>query len=184
MICDTDPATMVYATRLPSPSVIRGALAPRDPSKFDLDSLVPGLPLTRDVFDLPTLPDPSAMDPWTTPIDDVVRASPSRAYVQVPIGPWHGWWRVDTSLPAVPERTEIVGEISPVVGRQILAVIPATALRVDDLMYASGFPNCVTQVRVLDVCHMPDDGRGLSVLVRTKYGWFAWRHEFAHVANL
>lgn len=174
--------TELYVQRLPSPTAIRGALSPT--TNIDLSSVVPGFRLTTDQFDIPMWDEP-IMTPGEEHeifVREVLRASATRAYVLLSPGYWDGWWRIDTQQAQLPSRSDVVGELTPVPNAQALATIPARELRIDDLMYVSGIPE-TSQVRVLDVIFMPDDGTGTSLLIRTRFGWFVWRREFAHVAN-
>jgi hypothetical protein len=181
--------TETYSMRLPAPSLIRGALALHAPHDFDLACLAPGYQLTKKVFDLPLesehLVDATVkreVDVFT--VQAVVVASPSRAYVLLLTAPWKGWWRIDTVVCDQPDRSQVLGELTPLPFCGIYSAIKAEDLRVDDVIYVSGIPNGRTQVRVLDLVVGSSDGRGEYVLIRTSYGWFLWRHSFIHVATL
>jgi hypothetical protein len=183
MTSDTMPTTRIYGVRLPASPLIRGVLAPRDPERVDLGTLRAGAVLTAEDYDLPSIDDVMA---WTDPkvmepfgILDVIQASHTRCYVLLGCG----WWRVDTELPQVPERSEIVGELTPVPNPFVHLTFASHELRVDDLMYVSGLPGGMTEGRVLDVIFMSGDGRGPLVLVRFESGWFMWRQRFVQVAN-
>jgi hypothetical protein len=191
MIYDT-PVTEIYDTRYPSPSVIRGTIALRSPSGFDLSTLAPGHVLTEENFDLPKLSTVgNSGNPGTFVISSIIYASSTRVYVLL-ASDGYGWWRIDTTRPTEPERTEIRGELTPIPGAQALLTIATDDLRVDDLLYASGLPAWEEQAptpgpvctRVLDLITAPDDGRGPAVLIRTAHGWFVWRQRFVQVANL
>lgn len=169
--------------RLPAPTVIRGSIAIRDPGAVDMQLIGPGYRLEDQIFDLPSLGDAPPDDAHTMlTVRDMVRASETRVYVLL-AGPWDGWWRIDACQTPAPDRSEIVGELTPVPDCRSYLVIPASQLRVDDLIYASGLPEGIA-TRVLDVVHDHDGGRCSPVLLRTVFGWYSWHRTFAHVANL
>lgn len=179
--------TQIYERRLPAPDAIRGVLALHAPNDFDLACLVSGYILT-DHIDPPRSPasltntEGTDTDTDALTVRDVVRASPTRAYVLLS-GTWMGWWRIDTGSVPMPKRSEVLGELTPVPDARSFTIIRSSDLRIDDLIYASGLPNGI-EARILDVIAVHSDGRGPSLLLRTEFGWFIWRRAFAHVAAL
>lgn len=177
----TTVETRVYDIRLPAPNVVRGVLAVRDPSCFDIAVLASGYVLTAETFDLPPAVDDSGdVDGSRLIVRGVVHASAIRAYVLLV----DGWWRIDVGMVGEPARSDVVGELTPLPDMRSFLAIQTTELRVDDLVYVSGLPGGCTSVRVLDVIFRSDDGRGPYALVRTVYGWFLWRRPFIHVDRL
>lgn len=166
-----------YRVRLPAPESIVGVIRAylSDPAVIDV---APGAELPNGWF--PADADETAtLAPPDVAIDAVVDArgySAGRWYVHT----GSGWWRLETAEPDSERLAHdmIVGEITPA---NLPVSVPAVAvgdLRIDDIMYASGWGSPVGQ-RVIDVVRS-----GQSTNVRVESGWYRWSRPFVRVASL